>query len=99
MKGRSTRVSSSLRRKKAQTCRERSRTEPASRTCLGWLIVLLLAASASRCGPVAHAGARPPAAAVEVGRAARRDAGATVADVAQALDERDEERERSRCAL
>src|SRR6266436_3557703 len=40
MKGRSTRYSSSLRWKKAQTCRERSRTEPASRTCFAWLIVL-----------------------------------------------------------
>src|SRR5438270_7491690 len=57
-KGRSTRYSSSLRWKKAQTCRERSRTEPASRTCLGLLIASLLCASASRCGPVALAGAR-----------------------------------------
>src|SRR5947207_3078699 len=44
MKGRSTRYSSSLRWKKAQTCLLRSRTEPASRTCLGWLIARLLCA-------------------------------------------------------
>src|SRR4029077_5089851 len=50
MKGRSTRYSSFLRWKKAQTCRERSRTEPASRTCLGWLIVDLLSASAAATG-------------------------------------------------
>src|ERR1700704_1177347 len=42
MKGRSTRYSSSLRWKNAHTCRERSRTEPASRTCFDWLILCLL---------------------------------------------------------
>src|SRR5581483_9623020 len=47
MKDRSTRYSSSLLRKKAQTCRERSRTEPASRTCLGWLMVHLPSAGAA----------------------------------------------------
>src|SRR5262245_59345138 len=48
MKGRSTRYSSSLLWKKAQTCRERSRTEPASRTCLGLLIARLLSVNALR---------------------------------------------------
>src|SRR5262249_52357737 len=48
MKGRSTRYSSSLLWKKAQMCRERSRTEPASRTCLGLLIARLLSVNALR---------------------------------------------------